>query len=106
MNIRRLLAPNPGPFTLDGTQTYLIGATAVLDPGPDIASHIEAIREAQPALTTILITHRHGDHAPAAVPLKAATGARVCPRGWRSSRRAVFRRRGAPGRRRPCWGRH
>lgn len=77
MNIRRLLAPNPGPFTLDGTQTYLIGATAVLDPGPDIASHIEAIREAQPALTTILITHRHGDHAPAAVPLKAATRARV-----------------------------
>lgn len=77
MNIRTLRAPNPGPFTLDGTQTYLLGETAVLDPGPEIASHIEAIRAAMPRLDTILITHRHADHAPAAVPLKAATGARV-----------------------------
>ena len=77
MNIRALLAPNPGPFTLTGTQTYLLGETAVLDPGPAIASHIDAIRAAMPRLRTILITHRHGDHAPAAVPLKAATGARI-----------------------------
>lgn len=77
MNIRRITAPNPGPFTLDGTQTYLLGETAVLDPGPAIDSHIEAIRAAMPELRTILITHRHGDHAPAAVPLKTATGARV-----------------------------
>ena len=77
MNIRRLLAPNPGPFTLDGTQTYLLGETTVLDPGPDIESHIARILEAMPRLQTILITHRHGDHAPAAVPLKARTGARI-----------------------------
>lgn len=77
MNIRTIRAPNPGPFTLDGTQTYLLGETAVLDPGPDIASHIEAIRAALPRLDTILITHRHADHAPAALPLKAATGARI-----------------------------
>jgi glyoxylase-like metal-dependent hydrolase (beta-lactamase superfamily II) len=77
VNIRRITAPNPGPFTLDGTQTYLLGETAVLDPGPDIASHIEAIRAAMPRLDTILITHRHGDHAPAAEPLQAATGARI-----------------------------
>lgn len=77
MNIRRLTAPNPGPFTLDGTQTYLLGDTAVLDPGPSIESHIAAILATLPRLTTILITHRHGDHAPAAVPLKAATGARI-----------------------------
>ena len=77
MNIRRITAPNPGPFTLDGTQTYLLGETAVLDPGPNIASHIEAIRAALPRLDTILITHRHGDHAPAAEPLQAATGARI-----------------------------
>lgn len=77
MNIRTLRAPNPGPFTLDGTQTYLLGETAVLDPGPDIASHIDAIRAAMPRLDTILITHRHADHAPAALPLKAATGARI-----------------------------
>jgi glyoxylase-like metal-dependent hydrolase (beta-lactamase superfamily II) len=77
MKIRSLLAPNPGPFTLDGTQTYLLGETAVIDPGPNLASHIEAIRAAQPKLQTILITHRHGDHAPAAIPLREATGARI-----------------------------
>ena len=77
MNIRSITAPNPGPFTLDGTRTYLLGETAALDPGPSIESHIDAIRAAMPRLDTILITHRHGDHAPAAVPLKQATGARI-----------------------------
>lgn len=77
MKVRRITAPNPGPFTLDGTQTYLLGETAVLDPGPNIESHLALILEAMPRLQTILITHRHGDHAPGAVPLKAATGARI-----------------------------
>jgi glyoxylase-like metal-dependent hydrolase (beta-lactamase superfamily II) len=82
MLIRSITAPNPGPFTLDGTQTWLLGTTAVIDPGPDITSHIDAIRNALPALSTILITHRHADHAPGAVPLKAATGAQIiAPRG-------------------------
>src|SRR5687768_6102287 len=82
MNIRSITAPNPGPFTLDGTRTYLIGQSAVLDPGPLIASHIHAVRRAQPALELILLTHRHGDHAPGAVPLKEATNARiVAPHG-------------------------
>ena len=82
MNIRSITAPNPGPFTLDGTRTYLIDDSAILDPGPAIESHIEAIAAAMPALRTIFITHRHGDHAPAAVPLKRRTGARiVAPRG-------------------------
>lgn len=77
MNIRSITAPNPGPFTLNGTQTYLLGQTTILDPGPLIESHIAALRAAMPRLRTILITHRHGDHAPAAVPLKEATGAEV-----------------------------
>ncbi len=77
MNIRTILAPNPGPFTLTGTQTYLLGDTAILDPGPLIDSHVQALRAAMPNLRTILITHRHGDHAPAAVPLKEATGAEI-----------------------------
>lgn len=77
MNIRSITAPNPGPFTLDGTRTYLIGATTVLDPGPAIDSHIDAIQAAMPDLRTILITHRHGDHAPAAIPLKERTGATI-----------------------------
>jgi glyoxylase-like metal-dependent hydrolase (beta-lactamase superfamily II) len=75
--IRDITAPNPGPFTLAGTRTYLLGQSAVLDPGPAIESHVAAVREAMPDLKTILITHRHGDHAPAAVPLKALTGARI-----------------------------
>jgi glyoxylase-like metal-dependent hydrolase (beta-lactamase superfamily II) len=77
MNIRSITAPNPGPFTLTGTQTYLIGETTILDPGPMIESHVEALRAAMPKLRTILITHRHDDHAPAAVPLKRATGAEI-----------------------------
>ena len=82
MNIRSITAPNPGPFTLDGTRTYLFDEAAVLDPGPAIQSHIEAIAAAMPNLRTIFITHRHADHAPAAVPLKRLTGARiVAPRG-------------------------
>jgi len=82
MHIRSITAPNPGPFTLDGTRTWLLGGTAVIDPGPAIDSHIAAIAEAMPRLETILITHRHGDHAPGAVPLARKTGARiVAPHG-------------------------
>ena len=75
--IRDILAPNPGAFTLTGTRTYLIDDFGVIDPGPAIDSHIRAIREAMPKLRTIFITHRHGDHAPAAGPLKEATGASI-----------------------------
>jgi len=82
MNIRSITAPNPGAFTLDGTRTYLLDEHAVIDPGPAIDSHIDAIRAAMPELRTIFITHRHADHAPAALPLKRATGAKiVAPRG-------------------------
>lgn len=82
MNIRDIVAANPGPFTLDGTRTYLIGDDVVLDPGPAIESHVRAIAEAMPRLRTIVITHRHGDHAPAAIPLKEWTGALIAaPRG-------------------------
>lgn len=82
MNIRSITAPNPGPFTLDGTRTYLIDETIVVDPGPNIDSHVDAVASAMPRLQTIFITHRHGDHAPAAVPLKQRSGARiVAPRG-------------------------
>ena len=77
MKVRDILAPNPGPFTLDGTRTYLLDDFGVIDPGPAIDSHISAIREAMPRLRTIFVTHRHGDHAPAAEPLRQATAARV-----------------------------
>jgi glyoxylase-like metal-dependent hydrolase (beta-lactamase superfamily II) len=82
VNIRSITAPNPGPFTLDGTRTYLVDETIVIDPGPMIESHVYAILAAMPKLETILITHRHADHAPAAIPLKRATNARIAaPRG-------------------------
>jgi glyoxylase-like metal-dependent hydrolase (beta-lactamase superfamily II) len=77
VKIRSITAPNPGPFTLDGTRTYLLGKTAVIDPGPAIDSHVRAIAQAMPGLELILITHRHADHAPAAIPLKKATGALI-----------------------------
>jgi glyoxylase-like metal-dependent hydrolase (beta-lactamase superfamily II) len=83
MKISSITAPNPGAFTLDGTRTWLLGRTAVIDPGPAIDSHIDAIRAAMPDLDTIFITHRHEDHAPAAMPLKKATGAKIiAPLAW------------------------
>lgn len=77
MKIASITAPNPGAFTLDGTRTWLLGRSAVIDPGPAIDSHMDAIREAMPQLDTIFITHRHADHAPAAIPLRKATGAKI-----------------------------
>lgn len=66
--IRRVIANNPGPFTFTGTGTYIIGKgeVAVIDPGPDMADHLEAILAAVAGetVTHILITHNHLDHSP------------------------------------------
>jgi glyoxylase-like metal-dependent hydrolase (beta-lactamase superfamily II) len=79
--VRRLLAPNPSPFTFTGTQTYIIGHSevAVIDPGPDLPEHVEAILAATAGetVTAIMCTHTHRDHSPAARALQAATGARI-----------------------------
>src|SRR5579875_1235209 len=79
--VRRLLAPNPSPFTYTGTQTYIVGdgEVAVIDPGPDIPAHLEALTEALNGkrLKAILCTHTHRDHSPASRPLQAATGAPI-----------------------------
>ncbi|HWL47539.1 MAG TPA: MBL fold metallo-hydrolase, partial [Sphingomonadaceae bacterium] len=79
--VRRLLAGNPSAFTYHGTQTYIVGRgeVAVIDPGPDLASHVEAILAATAGerIAHILCTHTHRDHSPATRPLKAATGARI-----------------------------
>lgn len=79
--VRRLLAPNPSPFTYTGTQTYIVGtgAVAVVDPGPDLAEHVDAILAATQSETVaaILCTHTHRDHSPASRPLAAATGAPI-----------------------------
>jgi glyoxylase-like metal-dependent hydrolase (beta-lactamase superfamily II) len=77
--IRRIVARNPGPFTFRGTGTYVVGQgeVAVIDPGPDLAEHVEALLAglAGEQVTHILITHTHRDHSPAARALKQATGA-------------------------------
>ncbi len=79
--VRRLLAPNPSPFTYTGTETYIVGRgeVAVIDPGPDLPEHIEAIRAATAGerIITILCTHTHRDHSPATRPLQALTGAPI-----------------------------
>ncbi|MFN3233124.1 MAG: MBL fold metallo-hydrolase [Alphaproteobacteria bacterium] len=77
--IRRIIANNPGPFTYTGTGTYVIGNghVAVIDPGPDMPEHIDALLSALEGETIshILITHTHSDHSPGTKQLKAATGA-------------------------------
>jgi glyoxylase-like metal-dependent hydrolase (beta-lactamase superfamily II) len=79
--VRRLLADNPSPFTYSGTQTYLVGTgeVAVIDPGPDLAEHVDAILTATAGarIAAILCTHTHRDHSPASRPLAAATGAPI-----------------------------
>jgi len=79
--IRRVTANNPGPFTFKGTGTYIVGQgeVAVIDPGPDDPTHLEAILDAVQGerVTHILITHHHSDHSPLAGPLKARTGAPI-----------------------------
>jgi glyoxylase-like metal-dependent hydrolase (beta-lactamase superfamily II) len=79
--VRRLLAPNPSPFTFTGTQTYIVGNSevAVIDPGPDLPEHVDAILAATEGeiVTAILCTHTHRDHSPAARALQAATGAPI-----------------------------
>jgi len=63
----RLVAPNPGPMTLAGTNTYLYGSgpCTVIDPGPDAPSHLDAVcaaAEERGGLGLVLLTHTHGDH--------------------------------------------
>ena len=80
--VSRLLAPNPGPFTFKGTGVHIIGAgrqVAVIDPGPALPGHIEALKQALGArqVSHILVTHTHRDHSPAAAALKAWSGAQI-----------------------------
>ena len=82
--VKRVLAPNPSPYTYTGTQTYVVGEAggpdcAVIDPGPNEPAHIEAIMEAvgTAKVTAIMCTHTHRDHSPAAAPLAKITGAPI-----------------------------
>jgi glyoxylase-like metal-dependent hydrolase (beta-lactamase superfamily II) len=88
--LRRVLAPNPSPMTWRGTNTYIIGPepgareVAVIDPGPAIEAHLDAILGALAQgerVSAILVTHSHLDHSPLARPLAEATGAPVLAAG-------------------------
>ena len=84
--VLRITAPNPGPMTGPGTNTYLVGggeggAWTAIDPGPESAPHLQAllaaIAERGGRLERILVTHTHRDHSPGAAALAAAMGAPV-----------------------------
>ncbi|MCJ2059299.1 MBL fold metallo-hydrolase [Methylobacterium sp. J-048] len=79
--IRRRIAPNGGPFTATGTCTYVIGDghVAIIDPGPDDSSHINALLAdlAGEQVDAIVVTHTHRDHSPGARLLAARTGAPI-----------------------------
>jgi glyoxylase-like metal-dependent hydrolase (beta-lactamase superfamily II) len=79
--IRRVIARNPGPFTYTGTGVYIVGEgeVAVIDPGPDLPEHFEALKNALAGerVTHVLVTHHHLDHSPLAHPLARAFGAKV-----------------------------
>jgi glyoxylase-like metal-dependent hydrolase (beta-lactamase superfamily II) len=67
--IERIVAPNPGPMTLDGTNTYVVdsgGEVYVIDPGPNFAGHLESVHQAATArgpIAGVLLTHGHSDHS-------------------------------------------
>ncbi|MGZ8676103.1 MAG: MBL fold metallo-hydrolase [Solirubrobacterales bacterium] len=66
-DVQLIVAPNPGPMTLDGTNTYLVGRgpAIVIDPGPEDRGHIEAVRKAgeeRGGIEGVLVTHSHEDH--------------------------------------------
>jgi glyoxylase-like metal-dependent hydrolase (beta-lactamase superfamily II) len=79
--IVRLVAPNAGPFTFKGTNTYIVGTSslAVIDPGPEDAAHLAAILRAAGGrcITHIFTTHAHRDHVDGVAALKSVTGAEV-----------------------------
>lgn len=84
--LRLVLAPNPGPMTESGTNTWIVGRgrVAVIDPGPDDERHLEAILAAlhpDERVSHILITHPHRDHSALAPRLAAETGAPVLAHG-------------------------
>jgi glyoxylase-like metal-dependent hydrolase (beta-lactamase superfamily II) len=83
--VRRVIAPNGGPFTFTGTATYIVGrgTVAIVDPGPDDPRHLAAVLAAVAGETVsqIVATHSHMDHTAGLPALKAATGAPVVGAG-------------------------
>lgn len=100
--IRRVRAENPSPMTGSGTNTYLIGegdGLCVLDPGPALPAHFDALRAAigKARVGAILVSHAHLDHSALSRPLAEAVGAPVLAFGdAKAGRSAVMQRLGMP----------
>jgi glyoxylase-like metal-dependent hydrolase (beta-lactamase superfamily II) len=92
--VERITAPNSGPFTFHGTNSYIVGgkSVCVIDPGPDNEEHWQALLRALDgrAVTHIAVSHTHRDHSPLARRLKERTGAIVVAEGPHRSARPLF----------------
>lgn len=77
--IARILAPNPGIYTLDGTNTWVVGRepSIVIDPGPDLPEHLDEVARVASPVAAIVVTHDHEDHAPGAPGLAERVGAPI-----------------------------
>ena len=100
--LRLVRAPNPGPMTHTGTNTWLVGEgeVAVIDPGPDLPAHAEAIEAALAPgerIAAVVVTHAHRDHSLLARPLAARWGAPVHAAGGMAARRRPVMARLAAG---------
>jgi glyoxylase-like metal-dependent hydrolase (beta-lactamase superfamily II) len=90
----RVTAPNSGPLTFHGTNSYLVGreTLAVIDPGPEDEAHWRALSDAIDGrpVSHIFVTHTHRDHSPLAARLKAATGATIVAEGPHRASRPLY----------------
>ena len=94
-NLKRIIAPNPSPMTFWGTNTYILGTNelAIIDPGPAVQSHFDAIMSSlnkNQSITHILITHSHIDHSPLAKQLSERTSAPILAFGESSSGKSTI----------------
>ncbi|HLM39390.1 MAG TPA: MBL fold metallo-hydrolase [Microvirga sp.] len=92
--VRRIIANNPGPITFTGTCSYIVGTgkVAIIDPGPSLPGHVEALlgEVRNETVTHVFVTHTHRDHSPAAAAIRAATGAAIVGCGPHRPARALF----------------